>query len=45
MPFYYQIEKTKEGKRIAERLLALREHFETEVPKRGVEITGSALAR
>ena len=39
MPFYYQIEKTKEGKRIAEKLLALRKHFETEVPKRTINDT------
>lgn len=40
MPFYYQIkEKTVSGKRTAERLLALREQFEQEVPKRTINDT------
>ncbi len=39
MPFYYQIKKTKEGKRTAEKLLALREQFDKEVPKRTINDT------
>ena len=39
MPFYYQIKKTKEGKRTAEKLLALREQFDKEVPKRTINNT------